>query len=243
MSVASEINRIKSNIADAYDEAESKGATMPATENSANLAQTVASIPEAVQPTLITKQINENGTYTAADDNADGYDEVEVAVPDGSKALLNALIDRTITSIVTDANDIAGQAFSYCTSLISFTSTNAKNIRNLAFDGCSSLVTADINNEVLTIFGYAFRNCRSLTHFVMPSKIRLLYNDAFYNNPNMQYVDMSYVEAIPQTMGSSPFGNSSCPILFKDQAQLDEYASATNWAALADRFQIKGATT
>lgn len=80
MSVASEINRIKSNIADAYTEAEAKGATMPATENSANLADTVASIPEAVQPTLITKQITENGTYTAADDNADGYSDVEVAV-------------------------------------------------------------------------------------------------------------------------------------------------------------------
>ena len=56
---------------------------MPATENSANLAQTVASIPEAVQPTLITKQITENGTYTAAEDNADGYSEVTVNVKSG----------------------------------------------------------------------------------------------------------------------------------------------------------------
>lgn len=50
MSVASEINRIKSNIADAYTEAEAKGATMPATENSANLADTVASIPSSGIP-------------------------------------------------------------------------------------------------------------------------------------------------------------------------------------------------
>ena len=34
-------------------------------------------------PTLITKQIAENGTYTAADDNADGYSEVTVNVPSG----------------------------------------------------------------------------------------------------------------------------------------------------------------
>ena len=34
-------------------------------------------------PTLISKQITENGTYTAADDNADGYDEVTVNVPSG----------------------------------------------------------------------------------------------------------------------------------------------------------------
>ena len=80
MSIRSEITRINNNIAAAYSAAESKGATMPATENSANLAQTVASIPEAVQPTLITKQITENGTYAAADDNADGYSEVTVEV-------------------------------------------------------------------------------------------------------------------------------------------------------------------
>lgn len=44
MSVASEINRIKANIANAYTEAEAKGATMPATENSDNLADTIATI-------------------------------------------------------------------------------------------------------------------------------------------------------------------------------------------------------
>lgn len=44
MSIASEISRIKTNIAAAYDEAEAKGATMPATENSANLADTIATI-------------------------------------------------------------------------------------------------------------------------------------------------------------------------------------------------------
>ncbi len=32
-------------------------------------------------PILVSKQITENGTYTAADDNADGYSEVTVAVP------------------------------------------------------------------------------------------------------------------------------------------------------------------
>lgn len=80
MSIRSEITRINNNIAAAYSAAESKGATMPATENSDNLADTVASIPEAVQPTLITKQITANGTYTAADDNADGYSEVTVEV-------------------------------------------------------------------------------------------------------------------------------------------------------------------
>lgn len=44
MTIASEIQRIKTNIANAYDALETAGATMPATENSANLASTVGTI-------------------------------------------------------------------------------------------------------------------------------------------------------------------------------------------------------
>jgi len=44
MTIASEIQRIKTNIENAYDALETAGATMPATENSANLASTIATI-------------------------------------------------------------------------------------------------------------------------------------------------------------------------------------------------------
>lgn len=37
-----------------------------------------------IQPTLVTKQITENGTYNASSDNADGYSSVEVNVSGGS---------------------------------------------------------------------------------------------------------------------------------------------------------------
>ena len=44
MSITSEIIRIQTNIADAYDAAEAKGATLPTTKNSENLPNTIASI-------------------------------------------------------------------------------------------------------------------------------------------------------------------------------------------------------
>lgn len=44
MTIASEIQRIKTNIANAYDMAEAKGATMPATKNSDNLSLTIDTI-------------------------------------------------------------------------------------------------------------------------------------------------------------------------------------------------------
>lgn len=45
MTIASEITRIEGNISAAYSAADAKGATMPATENSDNLATCIASIP------------------------------------------------------------------------------------------------------------------------------------------------------------------------------------------------------
>lgn len=50
MSIASQITRINTNIANAYDACEFKGATMPATENSSNLARTIRSIPTGGSP-------------------------------------------------------------------------------------------------------------------------------------------------------------------------------------------------
>jgi len=44
MSIASEITRINNNIASAYTACNNKGATMPVTQNSANLASTIATI-------------------------------------------------------------------------------------------------------------------------------------------------------------------------------------------------------
>lgn len=57
MSVQSEINRIKSNIESAYDALVSKGATMPQTQNSENLASTAQSINLESEHKYITKAL------------------------------------------------------------------------------------------------------------------------------------------------------------------------------------------
>lgn len=83
MTIASEITRINTNIANAYTACDGKGATMPATQNSANLATCIGSIQTGSTPTLITKNITANGTYNASSDNADGYSSVTVNVSGG----------------------------------------------------------------------------------------------------------------------------------------------------------------
>lgn len=84
MTIASEITRINNNIASAYTAVNNKGGTLPATQNSANLATAIDSIPSGSTPTLITKTITQNGTYNASSDNADGYSSVTVNVSGGS---------------------------------------------------------------------------------------------------------------------------------------------------------------
>ena len=60
MTIASEITRIKNNIAGAYAALSAKGATMPATQNSANLATTVVSVPEGAGETIT---VTNNSSY------------------------------------------------------------------------------------------------------------------------------------------------------------------------------------
>ena len=54
MSVQTEINRIKANVSAAYTAASNMGATMPTNQNSANLANTIATIPAGGWPDTIT---------------------------------------------------------------------------------------------------------------------------------------------------------------------------------------------
>lgn len=52
-----------------------------------------------IPPTLISKTITENGTYSAEDDNADGYDEVIVNVSGGSQNIETVLSENPLIEI------------------------------------------------------------------------------------------------------------------------------------------------
>ena len=58
MSIASEIQRIKTNIANAYTAANGKGATLPVNQNSENLSNTIASIPSGGTTAVEKKDVN-----------------------------------------------------------------------------------------------------------------------------------------------------------------------------------------
>lgn len=141
---------------------------------------------------LGTKTITENGTYTAADDELDGYSSVTVNVPaaggitvdeiasgakpSGEITISNAIITRAFQgrSNITKVNlngmfYMGNYAFSGCSGI---TEVNAPNITGFRssnynaseylFDGCSSLATVNIPNYASSVPAYCFQNCSSL---------------------------------------------------------------------------------
>lgn len=93
MTIASEIQRVQTNIANAYTSLEAKGATMPDTKNSANLASTVDSVPLAGDNTI----------------QAFALDDAKNAV-EGDKVLLNPAANtmKPIQEIASGATGGAG---------------------------------------------------------------------------------------------------------------------------------------
>jgi|GEM_PF-4097534 len=242
MSVTSEIARIKNNIAAVYDEAEAKGATMPATENSANLAETVASIPTGTAPTLITKQITENGTYTAADDNADGYFEVTVNIQpyynsQGTMYFADMVIPDTVTSIKSGA-------YQACTNMQTLEiAGTVKTVGAYAFQNCyiNSLV---LHNGIENVQDFAFASHNCSTVFI-PSSVKKIGNYSFVSNIANQVYDLSaFIDPnnIPTLLSNAFTLSWIASFLVANQQMLEAFEAATNWSVYAGKFVIKGAT-
>lgn len=207
MSIASEIQRIKNNIASAYTACRGKGATIPATENSANLPACIASIPSGgaqyIKRDVVSGTMSlPSGAYTLPTDvtNLDNY------------AMRYVFQDSSLTSAdLSSLTSITGEsalygAFSHATSLASInlsslTSVNTNYCMHSMCYGCSSLTsvnfasleTINISNALYS----AFQGCTSLTSVSFPSLEHLggslALGYAFSGCTNLQTVDFSSV--------------------------------------------------
>ena len=193
MTIASEITRINTNIANAYTACDNKGATMPVTQNSANLATTINSISGG-GGIGITREVSANGVYQ---------------VPTSSFTF-------SLPSNATDVGDYAMYyAFKGCTGLTSVdlssltTLTNSSAFYNM-FSGCSNLTNISFSNlEIIgdkysssndanyRQFYQCFQNCNKLTSITFP-ELKEIYCSSmrgataqssgatFYNNNKIQ---------------------------------------------------------
>lgn len=188
MSIASEIVRIKNNIASAYTECNNQGATMPTTQNSANLANCINSISgSGTYPIGITRGVDANGVY--------GYPTTSFAfaLPSTATKITNTTLKEafngctTITSVdmssITEINgtDVLENFCNNCTNLTSvdlsgLTTLNGNGAMDSAFYG-TNITTVDLSS-LTTISGTAmthtFRDCLHISSIDLSSLTTLI---------------------------------------------------------------------
>ena len=104
MSITSEISRIQTNIADAYTAAEAKGATMPVTENSDNLASTIESITgcgEQVEAINNTGAVITSGDKVWIEPSGNNYNLVNFRSAYSNFTVVGSLTVNTSTGVAT----------------------------------------------------------------------------------------------------------------------------------------------
>ena len=156
MSIASELSALNGYILGAYGEINTKGGTVPANKNMANLATAIGSISTGSSTTVTPLSVTENGTYTAPSGTA--YSPVTVNVSGGesvgiprevsSGGIYRMPADNFTFSLPANATNIGSYALAY------------------AFYGCTKLTSVDLSSLTeasLCALTYAFYNCTGLT--------------------------------------------------------------------------------
>ena len=155
MTIASEITRINNNIAAAYTACNNKGATMPQTQNSANLATAISSIPSGGGSFIgIPREVSSQGVYQQP----------------------NSSFTFTLPSNVTDLSDYSLVRAFYLSGITSIdlssltTLTGSYSLQNVCAE-CNNLTYVDLSGlKIIDLksFGYtfeaAFNRCMNLTN-------------------------------------------------------------------------------
>lgn len=147
MSIASEITRITGNIADAYTAASAKGATLPATQNSANLATTISSISGGSGKYQLLDRVKDDtnteigtvvGFHKDASDNEYAVVALDAQYRLASGQYLSENVEVTGLALLANQTlwDNADTATSNCTKILDF--ADANNYTSTAVSHCRS---------------------------------------------------------------------------------------------------------
>lgn len=199
MSVASEITRIKNNISSAYTSLKSKGATLPEAQNSANLPDTIESIPTGGSAVVTEQALNLydwEGTllksYTAAEA------QTLAALPAPADCPMYAAVDhellsfqewnRNLANIKTWLTSNPGEKLD----IVAIYTTTDRQDHNFwdspRGEGAAKIssqkrATASINDSV-------FINYYSLENINIPKKKTHVGTHAFENNYNLRFLGL-----------------------------------------------------
>ena len=167
MSIATSLQKLETDITNAYSAVQTKGGTIPSDKNTNNLATAISSISGGGGATLITKTITGNKTYNAQDDNADGYSSVNVELffkNNGLPYFKNMIFSNDVT--------IASASFDTCTYLETVKyEAGVTTLYNSLFRSCINLKKVELPNTLTTIQARAFQSCSSLSTINFPNSL------------------------------------------------------------------------
>lgn len=136
----------------------------------------------APQPSLIEKNINSNGSYSAQSEGADGYSSVNVNVPTAGNE--DAIVSGTISG--------------------SYTNNNATAVHAYCFYGNWNLSEIYFANATL-IKEHAFENCQFLRVVDLPKATNI--GDAVFKGALKSVDGVSVNAPLAQTLGTDAFSN------------------------------------
>lgn len=195
MSIADQITRIKNNIAASYAECSAKGATLPATENSENLPNTIASIT--------------TGGGSGGGEEITAYNYTSNALTQGAWVNYNERVDNTAQVATYNIN---GLAYCYCVAPdILLYSSNVYNPNTIFTATLNESDNTYVASQVGSISGYSRRFCGidkdgylySNTAFSSLNYEKGYYWGNSYNAANSEYyINNGYLHKIDKLTGN-----------------------------------------
>ena len=149
-----------------------------------------------------------------------------------SKAVLDSLIDGSITSIESDVTSIPQYAFYWDNKLVTAKLNSANTVGTYAFAYCVKLKNVYLDNATV-LESYAFQSAAILERLFFPNIIRIG-NGAFYVAGALTVVIL-LKQASLSSLGYMP----SQIIYYVHPEDLYWYSTATNWSTLYANNRIK----
>lgn len=243
MSVASEIERIKTNIANAYIEIENKGVITTDTKNSENLASTISAIQTGGTGGGSGDEELVN-SYMSLIDNTLGANCTKL--PEGITSIGDyAFYSRTnlgLTKLPETITYIGRSAFNSCTNLqlnevwgtLRLSSNSYVEIPQLCFYNCYKLSTikiVNINNPKnlsLRLDNNCFKSCIGLTTVDLPANTYQILDYVFQSCSSLKTLICR--ATTPPAIYSTAFSGVTFDAIYVPDNSLSAYKSASNWS-------------
>lgn len=175
-------------------------------------------------PTLISKSINENGTYNASSDNADGYSSVTVNVPSDPYEKANEIMAGTIQYF---KSKTAGSNIPFGGSASNTSYFQVSNLRYYSVPNCTMQAYQDYK---LRNLGGALSDFDIFCCIGKPNAIQ----SYFMQYGRLGTMVIKTTTQVPSLNREISLATGSHPIFYVPDSMKTSYKEATNWSNYAD---------